>query len=94
MDTKGDDLDDAMAACIITIVQLDGGTDESIRDKCNILKDLNRDLWAILQAKAEGEALLKASAVKDGEGLWSYVKMHQWFMSTTDLGKTIRGSIS
>ncbi len=32
--------------------------------------------------------MLKASAVKDGEGLWSYVKMHQWFMSTTDLGKT------
>ena len=50
--------------------------------------ELNRDQWAVLQAKAEGEALLKASAVKDGEGLWAYVKMHQWFISTTDLGKT------
>ena len=71
METKGDALDDTMAACIMTIAQLDGGTEEQSCERCNILKDLNRDLWAILQAKAEGEALLKASAVKDGEGLWS-----------------------
>ena len=88
IETKKDDLDETMGACILTIAELDGGTEEGVREKVTILKDLNRDLWAILQAKAEGEALLKASAVKDGEGLWSYVKMHQWFMSTTDLGKT------
>ena len=48
-------------------------------------------LWAVLQAKAEGEALQKDSAVKDGEGLWACIKMHQWFMKTTDLGKQISG---
>ena len=48
MDKKGEDLDDTMAACIITIAQLDGGTEESIQLKCSILKDLNRDLWACL----------------------------------------------
>ena len=88
IETKKEDLDDTMAGCIMSIAELEGGTKESIREKMNILKDLNRDLWALLQAKAKGEALQKASAVKDGEGLWSYVKMHRWFMSTTDLGKT------
>ena len=87
-------MDDTTAACIMTIAELDGGTEVGVREKVTILKDLTRDLWAILQAKAEGEALLKDSAVKDGEGLWSYVKMHQWFMSTTDWGRPIRGLTS
>ena len=88
IEAKGEDLDETMASCIITIAQLDGGTEAVIQERCSLLKDLNRDLWAVLQAKAEGEALQKASVVKDGEGLWAFVKMHQWFMKTTDLGKT------
>ena len=26
---------------------------------------------------------MKANSVRDGEGLWAYVKLHQWFTKTT-----------
>ncbi len=49
---------------------------------------MNKELWAVLQAKADGEALEKVNSVEQGEGLWAFVRMHQWFYKTTDLGKT------
>ena len=55
-----------------------------------VLKKLNRELWAILEAKAEGEALSKINSAKQGEGLFAFVRMHCWFNKTTDLGKTNR----
>ena len=56
----------------------------------SFFKELSRDLWAILQDKAEGDTLENIHAVKDGEGLWAYVDMHNWFHKTTDLGMTDR----
>ena len=64
IEAKGEDLDETMASSIITIAQLDGDTEAVIQERCSLLKDLSRDLWAVLQAKAEGEALQKASAVE------------------------------
>jgi len=58
--------------------KLDGGE--------TFLKELNRDLWQVLQDKAEGEALEKINAVKDGEGVWAYVYMHNWLHKTTASG--------
>ena len=43
------------------------------------MTELNRDLWSILLDKCEGEAWMKINSVRDGEGLWAYVKLHQWF---------------
>ena len=63
---------------------------EKLEGGGTFLKELNRDLWAVLQDKAEGEALEKINAVKDGEGLWAYIYMHNWFHKTTDLGMTNR----
>ena len=59
--------------------------DNKLEKGPQILKEMNRDLWAILQDKAEGEALDKINAVKDGEGLWAYIHMHNWFHKTNDL---------
>ena len=53
IEVKGEELDETMAACILTIAQLDGGTEAVIRERCSILRHLNRDLWALLQAKTE-----------------------------------------
>ena len=54
------------------------------------MKKLNRELWAVLEAKAEGEALSKINSGTQGEGLFAFVRMHGWFNKTTDLGKTNR----
>ena len=50
------------------------------------LDALNRDLWAILVAKTENEALEKISGVPQGEGAWAYIRMHRWFRQTTEQG--------
>ncbi len=51
------------------------------------LDEVNRDLWSILEAKSEGEALGKLKSVPQGEGLMAYVRLHQWFIRTTDQGQ-------
>ena len=66
IEVGGEELDETMAVCIITIAQLDGGTETAIQERCSILRDLNKDLWAILQAKAEGEAFLNRSWIDPG----------------------------
>ena len=54
------------------------------------IRDLDRDLWSILTAKADGEALSKLKSVNQGEGLWAYIRIHHWFSRTTDQGKNAR----
>ena len=54
------------------------------------LLDMNRDLWAVLVDKSESEAVQKANSAGQGEGLWAYVRLHQWFNKTTELGRTNR----
>ena len=49
------------------------------------LDDMNKDLWAILDARAEGEALGKMKSVPQGEGLMAFIRLHPWFIRTTDL---------
>ena len=51
--------------------------------------DMNRDLWALLVDKAKGEAWNKLNAAGDGEGMWGYVRIHQWFSKTTQQGKVV-----
>jgi len=56
------------------------------------LEELNRALWSVINAKAvdKSEAMSKIKAVHQGEGLWAYVRIHQWFSKTTDQGKNNR----
>ena len=51
---------------------------------------LNRDMWAILCAKAESEAEEKMDGCNQGEGLWAYLRIHLWFTRTTEQGKSSR----
>ena len=51
---------------------------------------MNRDLWAVLVDKCETEALQKANSAGQGEGLWAYIRVHQWYNKTTELGRTNR----
>ena len=46
----------------------------------------------MINAKAvdKSEAMSKIKAVHQGEGLWAYVRSHQWFSKTTDQGKNNR----
>ena len=46
------------------------------------LDEFNRDIWSVLDAKAEGEALGKLKSVQQGEGLMAFVQLHQWFIRT------------
>ena len=54
------------------------------------LDSFNRDLWAVLVAKCENEAIHKVNSAEQGEGLWAYIRVHQWFNKTTELGKMSR----
>ena len=66
-------------------MKIGGGKYEGMREN---LIELNRDLWSILLDKCEGEAWMKINSVRDGEGLWAYIKLHQWFTKTTLQGQT------
>ena len=55
-----------------------------------MLTTLNVDMWAILSAKAEGEAEEKLESCTQGEGLWAYIRVHSWFTRTTDQGRSMR----
>ena len=52
------------------------------------LMKLNRELWAVLKAKAKykSDADDKIKSVKQGEGLWAYIRVHGWFNQTTEQG--------
>ena len=52
-------------------------------------EDMNSDLWAILVDKTKGDAWNKLNSVGDGEGLWGFIRIHQWFSKTTQQGKVI-----
>ena len=41
------------------------------RNVTDTMKTLNVDMWAILTAKADGEAEEKLGSCNDGEGLWA-----------------------
>ena len=56
------------------------------------LDECNRDLWSLLVAKAEGEAVSKMKACNQGDGLWAYKRLHKWFTRTTAQGKSVRRS--
>ena len=57
------------------------------------LTELSRDLWSILLSKCEGEAWMKINSVRDGEGLWAYIKLHQWFTKTTLQGHVTKNRL-
>ena len=56
------------------------------------MEDLNRDIWSILDAKSELEAQGELKSVPQGEGLMAFVRLHQWFIRTTDQGQNQRRS--
>jgi len=41
------------------------------------LDEFNRDIWSVLDAKSEGEAIGKLKSVQQGEGLMAFVRLHQ-----------------
>ena len=51
------------------------GHDDEIDQKFD---ELDRDMWAVLCAKTEGEAEEKVDACNQGEGLWAYMRLHKW----------------
>ena len=51
------------------------------------MEEFNKDLWALMVDKAEGEAWNKVGSVGEGEGMWAYIRVHQWFSKTTQQGK-------
>ena len=55
-------------------------------------EEMNRDLWSLYTDKVEdkSEAAIKMKAVNQGEGLWIYIRLHQWFNKTTEQGKNNR----
>ena len=63
------------------------GTYEQLVD---IFEEMDRDLWTILLEKTDSEAYDKISSVIQGDGLWAFVKLHTWFLRTTEAGITNR----
>ena len=65
-----------------------------VRDEDKIteedIRSGNRDIWAVLVDKCEGEAIHKVNSAEQGKGLWAYIRVHQWFNKTTELGKMSR----
>ena len=55
-----------------------------------IANNLNRDMWAILCAKTDGEAEEKMDGCNQGDGLWAYLRIHEWFTRTTAQGRSLR----
>jgi hypothetical protein len=56
----------------------------------DVLRTLNVDMWALLSAKADGEAEEKLKSCNQGERLWAYLRIHMWFTRTTDQGRSMR----
>ena len=72
-------------AIIASVAHKQGNSDIS-----DVLRTLNVDMWALLSAKAEGEAEEKLESCNQGEGLWAYLRIHLWFTRTTDQGRSMR----
>ena len=72
---------------IISVIENKRGGNKDMSD---LLRTLNVDMWAILSAKAEGEAEEKLESCSQGEGLWAYLRVHSWFTRTTDQGRSMR----
>ena len=53
-----------------------------------LLEEANRDLWAVLIAKASAKSNAddKIKGVAQGEGFWAYLRVHKWFQQTTEQG--------
>ena len=73
---------------IIAIMKSNYGGNE--QDTEAVFEELNRDLWSILSAKAEGEAEEKMEGCRQGEGMWAYLRIHLWFTRTTAQGRSVR----
>ena len=63
-----------------------GGNEQDIKP---LFEELNRNLWSILSAKAEGEAEEKMEGCQQGEGMWAYLRIHLWFTRTTTQGRSM-----
>ena len=63
---------------------------QDIRMACLTLKEMSRDLQAVLSDKSSGEALDKIESVPQGEGLWAYVKVNLGFCKTSERGRINR----
>ena len=55
-----------------------------------ILRTMDVAMWALLSARAEGEAEEKRKSRKHREGLWAYVRIHVWFIRTIDQRDSMR----
>ena len=55
-------------------------------------EEVSRDPWPPYTDRVEdkSEAAIKMKAVHQGEGLWIYIRLHQWFNKTTEQGKNNR----
>ena len=78
---------DSRRDAIINMISNKRGGNQDLSD---LLRTLNVDMWAILSAKAEGEAEEKLESCTQGEGLWAYIRVHSWFTRTTDQGRSMR----
>ena len=60
------------------------------KDMTETLETRHTDMWAILSAKAEGEAEEKLESSTQGEGMRAYIRVHTSFKMTTDVGRSMR----
>ena len=56
----------------------------------DVVAAFDRELWAVLVDKCEGEAIHKVNSAEQGEGMWAYIRAYQWFNTTTELVKMSR----
>ena len=78
----GSELNESVLETIIEIYREQ--YEEKWPDLQEAFEQTNRDVWSILNAKAEGEALTKLKSVQQGEGLWAMIRMHNFFCKTTE----------
>ena len=76
--------------CIFELIGEKEEDGSSTKTDEGALRSFNRDIWAVLVDKCKGEAIHKVNSAEQGEGMWAYIRVHQWFNKTTELGKMSR----
>ena len=55
-------------------------------------KEIDSEIWTILTAKCEGEAMARVRSAGQGNGMEGYIRLYKWYLGTTGLAITKRMS--
>ena len=78
-------------AIIKVLTGTHGGNEQEMESR---FEELNRDLWSVLSAKAEGKAEEKMERCQQGEGLWAYMRIQLRFSRSTAQVKSVKRAVS